>query len=573
MRSLLSSVGAAALALLIAGSAALCTAGELKANLTPDLRGGKEGLGQENGSSGDLAEPGSRPRFVPGEIIVMFKDGVDEAAIARLNSDLGTSVLYTSPYLGFERIRIPADKTVPEMVEIYSQDPRVEYAEPNGIAYAFYTPNDPLFPYQWHFLNIDMESAWNIQQGQSSIKVGILDTGVAYEDFAIPAYEAGEVLSGDGMYHQAPDLASTVFVPGYDYIHNDNHPNDQHGHGTHVAGTVAESTDDGYGVAGMAFGVSIMPVQVLGYNGSGPVAAIADGIAGAHLNGAHVINMSLGGPPGDSSGFHTVHLAMIDAWNGGVVICCATGNDNASQISYPAAWDECIAVGAVRFDSTRSPYSNYGTGIDIVAPGGDVTVDQNGDGYADGVLQETYLYYYDWGGGGELCWVDEFIWWFWQGTSMATPHVAALSALLICRGASGPDNIKSIIEQTATDLGPGGYDLWYGHGLINPVEALSVGISEGEISRRRDGFRLSLESMPNPFSRSSTIRYELSGPGQVALKVYDLNGRLVKVLVNEEKAAGPHSICWDGEGLPSGLYFLNLRVGEKSHTQKVTLLR
>ena len=548
---------------------------EDRADLTSCLRGRGGRIGEFDKSNWDFTRSESGARFAPGEIIVMFKEGVDEATIARLNSELGARVLSTSPYLGFKRLGIPADKTIMEMVDVYNQDPRVQYAEPNAIVHASYTPNDPYFSYQWHFLNIGMQSAWDIQQAQSSVVVGILDTGIAYENSPIPAWETGEVLSSDGMYHRAPDLATTVFVPGYDFVHGETHPNDQNSHGTHVAGTVAQSTNNMVGIAGMAFGASIMPVQVLGYIGSGFASTIANGIIFAKDNGADVINMSLGGAPGDSMGMTTVHLAMIQAWNAGITICCATANHGASQISYPAGFDECIAVGAVRFDSTRSYYSNYGTGIDVVAPGGDVTVDQNGDGYADGVLQETYTDVYDRGGGGELAWVDDFTLWFWQGTSMATPHVAALAALLISKGLTDPNSIKSVIEATATDRGAPGYDLEYGWGLINPVDALnSVGIVERGGTSRHDEVGTALfQNTPNPFSSSTTVRYALSVPGRVTLEVYDGAGQLATTLLDVEMPAGTHSVNWNGEDLSTGVYFLKLKSGGQSYAQKAVILR
>lgn len=544
----------------------------------PDRR--MKGFGLQSRRSQDGIESENHPRFVPGEIIVMFKKGVNEKTISRLNSQLGTTILSTNPYLGFRRIRIPGDKTIEEMVELYNRDTHVQYAEPNAIARSFFTPNDPFFSFQWHFFNINMETAWDIQQGQSAVIVSILDTGVAYEDFTIPPSEVSEVISSDGMYHLAPDLSATVFVPGYDYIKNDTHPNDAHGHGTHVTGTVAQSTNNFMGVAGMAFGVSIMPVRVLGYNGFGSTSDIASGITYAKNNGANVINMSLGGAPGDSIGWTTVHLAMIDAWNSGVVICCATGNNNSSQISYPAGFDECIAVGSVRFDSSRAPYSNYGIGIDVVAPGGDIFVDQNGDGFADGVLQQTFAKPNNWGGGGELAEVDSFVYSFWQGTSMATPHVSALAALLISKGIAGADNIKSIIEVTAIDLDGPGYDIIYGYGLINPVDALNVvGVTEEETSSRKKPLRMSLfTNTPNPFNYTSIIRYELARPDFTTLKIYDLTGRLVRTLENEERTAGFHTILWDGEddsrrALPSGVYFIKLKSGEESQTRRTILLR
>ncbi len=401
------------------------------------------------------AIPEKTPQYVTGEILVKFKDVVTNKQIDSINSTYGTSVIYTSPYAGFKRIKIPDDKTVPEMVELYGKDSLVEYAEPNYIAYAYWTPNDTYYYLQWHFPQINMPSAWDIDPGgDPGVIVAVLDTGVAYEDY--------------GSYQRAPDLAGTNFMPGYDFVNSDFHPNDDEGHGTHVTGTIAQTTNNSLGVAGIAFGCSIMPVKVLGADASGTYQQIADGIYYAVDNGAEVINASLGG----SSPSSTMYNAVRYAYNNGVVLVAATGNDNSSSMGYPAAYDEVIAVGAVDINKDRAYYSNYGTGMELMAPGGDVSVDQNGDGYPDGVLQQTFS-------GG-----DPTNWWyvFWQGTSMATPHVTGLIALILSgwsvsgihnSGTSRIENIRDILHSTAEDLGAPGYDTVYGYGLIDAAAALS----------------------------------------------------------------------------------------------------
>ncbi|RLE15192.1 hypothetical protein DRI96_00280, partial [Candidatus Aerophobetes bacterium] len=316
----------------------------------------------------------------------------------------------------------------------------------NYIVHAYWIPNDPYYSYQWHLTQINMPSAWDIEKGGSSnVIVAVLDTGVAYEDY--------------GSYKQAPDLAGTNFVSGYDFVNDDSHPNDDNGHGTHVTGTIAQTTNNGVGVAGVAFNCSIMPVKVLDAQGSGTHQQVADGLYWAVNNGAKVINCSLGGTYGST----TLYNAIKYAYDHGVIIVAAAGNDGSSSISYPAAYDECIAVGAVRYDKTRAYYSNYGTGIELMAPGGDTSVDQNGDGYVDGVLQQTFS-------GGDP---TNFSYWFWQGTSMATPHVTGIVALMLSHGATGIENIRNILHSTAEDLGDPGYDNEYGYGLVDAAAALS----------------------------------------------------------------------------------------------------
>jgi serine protease len=337
------------------------------------------------------------------------------------------------------------------MVELYSREPDVEYAELNYYACAFFVPNDPYYTYQWHlyetYAGVNIEPAWDITTGNPDVIVAVLDTGVAYENFK--------------GFQQAPDLANTLFVPGYDFVNNDSHPNDDDAHGTHVTGTIAQSTNNGLGAAGIAFHCSIMPVKVLNRRGEAPYATIADGVYFAADNGANIINLSLGGPA-DST---TLRDAVAYAYNHGVTIICAAGNEyeQGNPVMYPAAYDEyCIAVGATRYDRTRAYYSNTGSYLDLVAPGGDLNVDQNADGYGDGILQQTF-------GTGPKDWG----YWFYTGTSMAAPHVSGVAALLISAGITDPDAVREALQNTATDSGPAGWDEEYGWGLIDAYAALN----------------------------------------------------------------------------------------------------
>jgi subtilisin family serine protease len=273
-----------------------------------------------------------------------------------------------------------------------------------------------------------------------------------------------DVESGPGSweptrYQQAPDLAATHFLAGKDFVNNDDHANDDEGHGTHVTGTIAQSTDNGIGVAGAAFDTTIMPVKVLGAAGYGTYQQIADGIYYAVNNGADVISMSLGG----GSPAQTLEDAVAYAYNHGVTVIAACGNSNTPTCDYPAAYDSyVIAVGATQYDGARAPYSSYGPSLDVAAPGGNTGLDQNGDGYADGVLQQTF-------GDTPVDWGYRF----YQGTSMATPHVSAIAALLISTGVSGPDAVGEALESTAKDLGTPGWDQQYGWGLVDAYAALN----------------------------------------------------------------------------------------------------
>ena len=362
----------------------------------------------------------------------------------------------------FRVIRVPEGRVL-EGIREYLGRADVEYAEPNYIANALWSPDDQYYPYQWHLDNpehggINVEEAWDIETGSPDVVVAVIDTGVAYED-----YREGWGWWGTS-YYQAPDLAQTSFVPGYDFVNDDNHPNDDDSHGSHVAGTIAQSTDNGIGVAGVAFNCSIMPVKVLDKNGSGTYVDIAEGIRWAADHGANVINLSLGGPSQST----TLKNACAYAYDKGVTIVCAAGNgyEEGNSPCYPAAYDDyCIAVGATRYDNNRAPYSNTGNYLDISAPGGDLTVDQNGDGYGDGVLQNTF--------NPDTKQTNDFGYWFFQGSSVAAPHVSGVAALLISNGvATAPDNVREALQSTAEDHGAPDWDAEYGWGIVDAHAAL-----------------------------------------------------------------------------------------------------
>ena len=334
-------------------------------------------------------------------------------------------------------------RSVAEVAELLEEDPAVEYAEPNYIAGIagrpvhlprLFVPNDQYYAYQWNMPLIQMPTAWDTANGAGAT-VAIIDTGIAFN---------------------APDLAQTERLPGYDFVNNDTDPTDDQGHGTHVAGTVAQSTNNDIGVAGVAYRSRLLPVKVLGADGNGTYENIIKGLVYATDQGADVINMSLAG----SQGTQALQDAVRYAHNRGVVVVAAAGNDGG-VVAYPAAYDDfVIAVGAVGFNQTLTAYSNFGPQIDLVAPGGDVGQDLNNDGFGDGILQQTIAS----SGSG-------FSYRFFEGTSMASPHVAGLAALLRSVDQNlSPAQVEEIMVQSARNLGA--FDQ-YGAGLIQAADALA----------------------------------------------------------------------------------------------------
>jgi serine protease len=259
------------------------------------------------------------------------------------------------------------------------------------------------------------------------------------------------------------DLAQTRFVPGYNFVDNNEKADDDHGHGTHVAGTIAQSTNNKLGVAGVAPEVAIMPLKVLSASGSGSVGGIAQAIRWAADHGANVINMSLGGP----IAMGTMANAVKYAHGKGVVVVAAAGNDGRGRVSYPARYPGVIAVAATQFDEATTFYSNWGAQIDIAAPGGNVRVDQNGDGKPDGVLQHTI--------DPKNITRQDYLW--FMGTSMASPHVAGVAALVVGAGVRKPDAVEQLLVETARkpkahEAAGARVDDHYGAGVVDAGAAL-----------------------------------------------------------------------------------------------------
>lgn len=370
----------------------------------------------------------AKPSLVPDEVIVKFAQGADMGAIKGKYGLLKKADSWKKgEFVVFKH------KNPQAILASLKNEPGVIAAEQNGYCYATMIPNDPYYSYQWHMPRIGMEAAWDINTG-SGVIVAINDTGVK---------------------QSLEDLADTNFMAGYDFVNLDNDPTDDHGHGSHVCGTVAQSTNNSIGVTGIAYDCTIMPVKVLSSSGGGTWDQVANGVYYAADNGADIINMSLGGT-GTSS---TLEDACNYAWNNGVLVVCAAGNNGSSTPFYPAAYEVCIAVSATNYIDEKANYSNYGSYVDICAPGGD-TNDYNGDGYIDGVLQNTFSG------------TDEG-YYFYYGTSMASPHVSGVAALVKSQEPSRTNaDIRNILETTAEDLGASGWDQYFGWGIVDAEAAL-----------------------------------------------------------------------------------------------------
>jgi serine protease len=356
------------------------------------------------------------------------------------------------------------------------RSPRVRYAVPNVKARAAsFIPNDPgkdgpggWQQLQWNFAGpwgVNAPDAWqnliNVgRPGGRGVTVAVLDTGVAY--------------AKRGRYLKSPDLSSHQFVKGYDFVSKDPYPNDTNGHGTHVASTIAEATNNGIGLTGLAYGVRIMPIRVLDSRGEGVAADIAAGVRYAAKHGAQVINLSLEFSTDITAGeIPELIDALTYAHHKGVFIAAAAGNEGYSKLAYPARAHYVVSVGATTEHGCALDLSNRGRGLDIVAPGGGTDAQIDGDPNCrpqDPPGRDIYQVTLT-GRDRRHFGIPSV----YDGTSMAAAHVSAIAALVIASGVLGPrptpQAIEDRLKQTARDLGAPGYDTRYGWGLVDAAAA------------------------------------------------------------------------------------------------------
>ncbi len=324
---------------------------------------------------------------------------------------------------------------------------------------------------QWNFVGpfgVGAPEAWaNVAAdgapGGRGVVVAVLDTGVAY--------------SNRGRFRISPDFGRFQFVKGWDFVGRDPYPNDRNGHGTFVAGTIAEETNNGVGLTGLAYGAKIMPVRVLDTEGEGEASTIAEGVRFAVDHGAQVINLSLEFSPGvTASDIPELIEALRYAHRHDVLVVAAAGNEGHTAVAYPARAPDVVSVGATTEHGCLAAYSNDGSGLTLVAPGGGPDADLPGDPNCDPEKPGRDIYQVTFTGSS----VQRFgMPSGYEGTSMATPHVAATAALVIASGVLGPHptpaQITARLRATARKLGGGGDERLYGAGLLDAAAATAPG--------------------------------------------------------------------------------------------------
>jgi serine protease len=425
--------------------------------------------------------------YSPGQILIRYA----AQTVPRARAALARSTVAADPVVAAHTrlMRLSRGASVTSTLRRLRAQRDVVWAVPNYIAHTSgqLIPNDPgdggtpggWAQLQWNFagaFGVNAPAAWgNVATdgapGGRGVVVAVLDTGVAYAD--------------RGNFLRSPDVSRFGFVGGYDFIAHNHFPDDRNGHGTFVAGTIAQATNNRYGLTGLAFAARIMPVRVLNSQGEGEASTIAEGVRFATNHGARVINLSLEFSSNvTASDIPELIEALQYARRRGVLVVAAAGNEAHSAIAYPARARDVIAVGATTEHGCLADYSNDGSGLTLVAPGGGADANLPGDPNCHPELpagRDVYQVTFTGSSPRRFGMPAGY-----EGTSMAAPHVAATAALVIASGVLGrhptPAQITARLRATARKLGGGGDESLYGAGLIDAAAATAPG-GPGAVAR------------------------------------------------------------------------------------------
>jgi serine protease len=414
--------------------------------------------------------------YVPHELLVGYRAGPVSSATVKAELQMGVRQTSGAAAPHSVLVRLPRGEDVSAAAARLRHEPGVAWAEPNYVARQAggWYPNDPgkggtaggWAQMQWNFLpgaGIDAPDAWanliaDHHPGGRGVVVAVLDSGVAYRNWH--------------QFRRSPDFKGTRFVDPYDFVAGNRFPLDREGHGTFVAGMIAESTNNHYGLTGLAYGATIMPLRILDASGLGTESNIARAIRYAVRHGARIINLSLEFLPNEVSSpreIPEIISAINYAHRHRVIVVGAAGNDQDTRIAYPARDSNVISVGATTQDDCLADYSNIGRGLDLVAPGGgsDAILPSDTNCHPDRNLPPIYQMTLS----NPPHWTKFGYPNYYIGTSMSSPEVAASAALVIASRVLGahpsPSQVLARLEQTATPLGGSQPNQNYGYGLLN----------------------------------------------------------------------------------------------------------
>ncbi|MBM3240916.1 T9SS type A sorting domain-containing protein [Candidatus Poribacteria bacterium] len=513
--------------------------------------------------------------YVPGELLVGLKEGLTQDAIQALNARVGAEMIYQFKLINAYQLRLPKKLTVPAAIAFYSRQPEVEYAEPNYLLYANVIPNDPKIKELWGLHNvgqtggtsdadIDAPEAWEIATGSEKIIVASIDSGVDYkhEDLKDNMWvNAAEASGTPGVDDDGNGFVDDIH--GYDFANNDGDPMDDNGHGTHTSGTIGAVGNNGIGVVGVNWDVRIMALKFLSASGSGSTADAIKCVQYATLMGANLSNNSWGG------GGKSIPLALA-IWKGPLFVAAAGNNGQNTDISphYPSSYQlkNIISVAATDHNDRKASFSNYGVkSVDLGAPGVNIvsTLPRNSYGPAD-------------------------------GTSMASPHVAGVAALIMSVNPGLSDlEVKDCILNSV-DAVPDLNGKVLTGGRLNAVKAVKlaipaappIAIAHGKaLTKVNPAIKVSSlgNAFPSPANPEVWLPYRLDVASDATITIYDISGQLVRTLDLGHRLAGVYenkqlSAHWDGrntngEVVASGFYFYTLKAGDFTATRKLLIVR
>ncbi|MGH7848280.1 MAG: S8 family serine peptidase, partial [Candidatus Binatia bacterium] len=445
-----------------------------------------------------------RGDHVAGELLIVPQEGVSEQEVLDLYRRHGGKTRKKLSRIKTHRVEL-APQSVDTVETALKKHPKIKYVERNYWAETMVIPNDPGFSHQWHLQKISAPAGWEITIGSPAVTVAIVDSGI------------------DSNH---PDLQSKI-VAGHNFVENNADTDDVDGHGTAVAGAAAALTNSGIGVAGVAWANTVMPLLVVDASGYATYGDVAEAIIYAADHGAKVINLSLGGP----SYSNTLQNAINYAWNKGVVIVASAGNESSNAPLYPAALSNVIAVSASDQSDRPASFSNFGSWVDVAAPGTSIYTTNNGGSYGS-----------------------------WHGTSFSSPLVAGLAALIFSLNPNLTSaQVVDILRGSADDLGAGGFDPAFGYGRINVARALEVAATVATID-------VAITS-PGPNSAvSGVIPVEVSAHAHSGISRVEY---YVDGVLNETDTSAPYAFLWNSSGV-TGAHTLVAKAYDANGAEKTS---
>ena len=455
-------------------------------------------------------------KFTTDELIIQPKIGVPKGKITEILEGLGAATTGEIPQIRVKRIWVPSH-AFDKIKNALSKNPHVNFVEPNFIAEASFIPNDAKYFSQWHLQKISASTGWDISTGSPEVPIAIIDSGIN------PTH---------------PDLTGKL-IQGYNFVGENTDTHDVLGHGTAVAGAAAAVSNNYIGVAGVAWENPIMPLVVLNSNNWATYYDIARAITYAADRGVKVMNISIAGS-GSSS---TLQNAVNYAWNKGAVIFAAAANYSTSTPYYPAACNNVVAVSATTSSDTIASFSNYGSWIDISAPGVSILTTNNEGGYSS-----------------------------WSGTSFSSPISAGLGALIMSVNPTLTNaQVVDIIEKNADDIGTPGFDPDFGYGRINVYKSVSSAVNtvpEPDVTAPS----VSISSPAGGSTVTGSVTVSVSATDNTGVSKVELyvNGTLYA-----SDTTGPYNFSWDTANLYTGYYELEAFAydssGNKGQSSRVTV--